>query len=134
MSYNLEIQAKTQAFHDLKTLVKQAQENPFLIQEQLQTLLQKTKEQIRNENSWSNFQRMFQKLDRKFMDELTKQFPNLSENEIRLCCLMRMNVESNEIVKMLNISKNTLKSARFRIHKKMNLPAGIRLADFLLKM
>lgn len=134
LSYNLEIQAKTQAFQELKTLVKSAQENPFLIQEQLQTLYQKTKEQIRNENSWSNFQIMFQKLDRKFMDQLTKQFPSLSENEIRLCCLMRMNIESSEIIKMLNISKNTLKSARFRIHKKMNLPAGTRLIDFLLKM
>jgi tetratricopeptide (TPR) repeat protein len=133
-SYNLELQAKNIVFEELHKLVELSRNNPSLLDENLNKLYSKTREQIKKESKWLEFQKLFNDIDKVFMDKLVKNYPSLTESEKRLCCLIRMNLTSQEIINILNIAKNTLKSSRFRIHKKMELSPGSRLSDFLIKL
>ena len=133
-SYNLELQAKNIVFEELHKLVELSRNNPSLLDENLNKLYSKTREQIKKESKWLEFQKLFNDIDKVFMDKLVKNYPSLTESEKRLCCLIRMNLTSQEIINILNIAKNTLKSSRFRIHKKMELSPGSRLTDFIIKL
>ena len=133
-SYYLELQAKNIVFEELHELVDLSRNNPSLLDKNLNKLYSKTREQIKKESKWVEFQKLFNDIDQVFMDELIKNYPSLTESEKRLCCLIRMNLTSQEIINILNIAKNTLKSARFRIHKKMKLNPGERLSDFIIKL
>ena len=132
--YCLELQAKNLVFEELHKLVELSRSNPSLLEENLNKLYIKTREQIKKEYKWLEFQKVFNDIDNDFMDKLVKNYPSLTESEKRLCCLIRMNLTSQEIINILNIAKNTLKSSRFRIHKKMELNPGARLSDFIIKL
>ena len=100
----------------------------------LHDLKRQIKESTRIDEDWINFQRQFDGVHTEFSKELMEKFPQLTANEVKLCRLMKLNMNSAEIAILLNVSSNTLRSSRYRIHKKMNLEKGTKLQDFLLKM
>lgn len=68
-----------------------------------------------------------------FIARLKSDFPKLTQKEIRICMLTRLNAGSDEIINLLGISKNTIKSSRYRIHQKLNLEKGTKLYDFIAR-
>lgn len=92
------------------------------------------KESARIDEDWTNFQKQFDGVYAAFSRTLKEDFPQLTANEIKLCRLMKLNMNSSEIAIFLNVSPNTLRSSRYRIHKKMDLEKGTKLHDFLIKM
>lgn len=103
------------------------------IDELLRNLQQKVKINDINQRTWQEFQRQFEGVHSDFVNRLKKDFPRLTQKEIRLCMLLRLNAGSDEIIQLLGISKNTIKSSRYRIHKKLNLPKGSKLYDFIFR-
>jgi DNA-binding CsgD family transcriptional regulator len=59
---------------------------------------------------------------------------NLSPAEIRLCCLLKLNLPSKDIAAILSISPDSLRIARYRLRKKLNLDAKANLNTFLLQV
>lgn len=79
--------------------------------------------QITEEDSqWLNFQKQFSSVLPEFFTVLSKEHPELTKHEIRICAYIRMDLTNSEVAKLLNISKNSLIKARYRLKKKMNLP------------
>ena len=88
LRYNLELQAKNLVFEELHKLTELSTNNPSQLDETLQKLHIKTREQIKKESKWLEFQDLFNDIDKDFMDKLVKKYLNLTENERRLCCLI----------------------------------------------
>ena len=100
----------------------------------MHNLKRSIKESARIDKDWVNFQRQFDGVYVGFSKEIKERFPQLTASEIKLCRLMKLNMNSAEIAILLNVSSNTLRSARYRIHKKMNLEKGTKLYDSLIKI
>lgn len=66
-----------------------------------------------------------------FLKELKKKHQNLTRAEVEICSLIRFGFSSDEICGLRSISKHTLKSARYRIRKKISLATSILLKDYL---
>ena len=64
-------------------------------------------------------------------ERLKKEHPNLSNNELRICSLAKLRFNLKEIANTLNLSLDSVKSARYRIRKKMNLETSQDLSDYL---
>jgi len=56
-----------------------------------------------------------------FYIRLREKYPNLSEDEMRLTTLIRLNLSSEELVLIFNISAASLMTKRYRLRKKLNL-------------
>ncbi|MFD1014716.1 hypothetical protein [Winogradskyella rapida] len=72
----------------------------------------------------SDTQAFFERLDKlsdAFYSKLIAQFPNLSKNEIRLCSLIRLKIESRSIATLQNITLASLNTSRYRLRKKLQL-------------
>ncbi len=83
------------------------------------------------EKDWENFKNYFSQVHANFFDSLREQFPTLSQSEIRLSALIKMNLANNEIATLLNIESKSVRMARYRLRKKLNLPEELDLNHFI---
>ncbi len=87
---------------------------------------------IESEEEWDQFLASFREVHKDFIDELQKTYPSLTKGEIRLACLMKMNLSGKELASMLNISYEGIKKARHRMRKKLNIDSEIDIQDYML--
>ncbi|HLN52329.1 MAG TPA: tetratricopeptide repeat protein [Lentimicrobium sp.] len=83
------------------------------------------------DKDWEKFKSLFEKVHSGFFIKLKEEFPDLSENELRLCAYLRINLQNKEIARILNVNPSTVVTSRYRIRKKMRLENKIVLEDHL---
>ncbi|MCF8229794.1 MAG: tetratricopeptide repeat protein [Bacteroidales bacterium] len=83
------------------------------------------------ENKWNQFKTLFEKVHVDFFSKLKARCPSLTENEIRLCAYIKINLQAKEIARLLNISPATIFTNRHHIRKKIGLDKGKSLEDYL---
>jgi len=66
--------------------------------------------------------------------ELMKRHPQLTANNLRLLSYVKMNLSNKEIADLLYISTASLKVAKSRLTKRMNVPEGMSLTAYLHSM
>ncbi|TVQ74787.1 MAG: hypothetical protein EA363_01275 [Balneolaceae bacterium] len=62
------------------------------------------------------------------------KFPGCHCTELRLCALLRLNLSSKEIASLLGISPSSVKIARYRLRKKLQLNTEESLTGYLTGM
>ena len=77
--------------------------------------------EIKTEAEWTQFEQLFDKAHNHFFRTLRSRYPQLTDNDLRLCAYLRMNIPNKEIASLMNISDKSLETARGRIRKKMGL-------------
>ncbi|QNK78680.1 hypothetical protein H7F37_06290 [Winogradskyella sp. PAMC22761] len=63
--------------------------------------------------------------------KLLNKYPNLSDTQIRYCLLTKMNLSIKETATILNVTPDTVKVARSRLKKKLNIPTEVSIKMFL---
>jgi tetratricopeptide (TPR) repeat protein/DNA-binding CsgD family transcriptional regulator len=76
---------------------------------------------LMNDKAWSVFEQQFQLLHRDFMSTLSARFPELSPIELKVCALLKINLNSKEIANILYVEPKSVEVYRFRIRKKLGL-------------
>ena len=87
---------------------------------------------INLDDQWDLFKRHFESVHTGFFCRLKEKYPNLTQNELKLCAYLRMNLSSKEIAQMLNIEVESAITKRYRLRKKMELQSDDNLVSFLL--
>ena len=70
------------------------------------------------ETDWTEFKILFDPLFPNFFIQLIKAYPELTQAEIRLLALEKLNLLDKEKGNMLGISADSVKKARYRLRKK----------------
>ncbi|SMD36375.1 Tetratricopeptide repeat-containing protein [Reichenbachiella faecimaris] len=86
------------------------------------------------EKDWDNFNNYFSDVHAQFFDILKSHHQDLTQSEIRLCALVRMNLANNEIATLLNIEPKSVKMARYRLKKKLTLEEEQDLNSYIQKL
>lgn len=86
---------------------------------------------LREDDEWDYFKLHFQQVHPDFFSKLKDSFPDLTDNELRLCAYSRLNLSIKQIAQMLSVQPKTIVQARYRMRKKMNLDNEELLNDFL---
>lgn len=87
---------------------------------------------FRKDDEWEKFRLYFENVHTGFFENLLKEHPSLTPQELRLCALIRLNLSMQEIATILGISAESVKTARFRLRKKMELPSQETLVDHIM--
>ncbi len=87
--------------------------------------------ELANEDYWEEFNIYFESVDQEFIRKLNSNYKNLTQNDIRLCALLRLNLNTKEIASLLNISTRGVEKARSRLKKRMELGKEINLQSFI---
>lgn len=73
-------------------------------------------------------------LEDNFLRRLKEDFPQLTQRDIRLCALIKLNFSSKEIAQLSGISVESIHTSRYRLRKKFNLPRKNSLTDFIVNI
>jgi len=83
------------------------------------------------ETDWQNFKVHFDNVHPNFYQKLTAEYPELSQNDLKHCAYIRVNLTSKEIARIMNISPKSVQMSRYRLKKKFGLTAEHDLFEFI---
>lgn len=131
-SYTVNFVRKNRLFEDLIESIQEIKKRSTSEVNKDLTSIEKTvKKHIQVDQDWEDFKLRFENMHQGFFDKLHEKFPSLTNNDLRLSVLVKMNFSIKELSEMLGISPESVKTARYRLKKKLNLPSEQTLNDFL---
>lgn len=86
------------------------------------------------DKDWDEFKTYFEGVHPDFFSKLKKANPELSAGELRLCALIRLNLNLKESAGLLSISPDSVKTARHRLRKKLKMGEEDSLLDYLMRI
>lgn len=125
-SYALNFLQKNEFIADLRKDLQKVKSLP-----ELQRVKRKLQSAGGLDKDWENFRMQFEKVHGNFADELKVHHPDLTQAELKLATLLRINLNTKECASILGISPESAKTARYRLRKKMNVDTEENLFDYL---
>lgn len=131
-SYTLNLIQKNEILENLKQSVEDIKTAPdSQVRQKLNVLVNMVNYSFHLDREWENFKMHFEQVHQDFFKKLLEQYPDLSANDLKLCSLIKLNLDNRGIAAILNISQESAKVARHRLRKKLDLPADQTLISFL---
>lgn len=85
-----------------------------------------------NPNSnWKEFETRFTLINQNFYKDLREKFPNLSQTDLKICALIKLNFTSKEMSSLMGISVESVHTSRYRLRKKLGLEKEQSLSYFI---
>ena len=101
-------------------------------QKSLRNLTRTLETEIENKETWDQFLLYFDQVNRNFITNLQAKHPNLTQNDLRMCALTRLNMSNREIATLLNISITGVEKSRYRLKKRLDLTVEEDLPKYLM--
>ena len=95
----------------------------------MKTLMEET---LNNQADWVLFESYFNSTHQNFTDRLRQRYSDLTTGDLRICCLLRMNLSTKEIASLMNVSVRAIELRRYRLRKRLELEGDTNLVDFLM--
>lgn len=86
------------------------------------------------DEDWEQFQLYFEEVHNGFFDTLKGRYPDLTPNELRLAALAKLNMSIKEAAAIMGITPASVKTARYRLRKKLEMETGENLTKFLMAL
>jgi tetratricopeptide (TPR) repeat protein len=132
-THALHLAHKNEVLLDLKAKIKQLKSNSANSRN-YQEVINCINLDINNDNNWDQFRSYFEDVHTNFNSNVIQNYPEVSNNDLRLMSLLKMNLSSKEIANILNISVEGVKKARYRLRKKLNLSTEDSLQELILSL
>jgi len=89
---------------------------------------------IEASNIWNEFEYHFEQIHHSFYENLTQKIPDLSQNEMKLCAYIRLNMVTKDIASITRQSIRSIEVARTRLRDKLGLKGTSEdIFSFLMK-
>ncbi|MBV6647857.1 MAG: tetratricopeptide repeat protein [Cyclobacteriaceae bacterium] len=98
---------------------------------ELKKIARMIKENQNIDRDWESFKLHFESVHPHFFSQLQKLYPNLTNNELRHCAYIKINMTNKEVANLLNNTAHGVSMARIRIKKKLNLDPDLDLKQFI---
>jgi DNA-binding CsgD family transcriptional regulator len=93
-------------------------------------IIQDLDDSVTPDDNWKAFEKQLNNTYPDFMRKLSEECPMLAPMELKICCLIKINLSNKDIAMLLFISPRTVETHRYNIGKKLDLK-GVRLSAFL---
>ena len=132
VNFALHISQRNEMLKELtKTMKKLRIENGKNIQDLLNEELMQISSNLRISEDIENFQNKVEHVNHEFFFRLEQKFPNLTDNDRKLCSQLRLNLSSKEIASLNSITVRSVEVSRYRLRKKLGLVGEEGLTDFI---
>lgn len=108
----------TQLRKDLANIEKESDLQIQSIQDNLNTMLEA---HIMTDERWLKFRSVFDKVYPGYLQELKNKYEKISENDLRILALQKLELSNYSMSELLCISMEGIKKAKQRLKKKMNI-------------
>lgn len=131
----LQLIEKNKLLEALKNDISEIEEEvPGDMQKRVKKIVNQINYSFNHDKSWEDFRKSFEQIHSGFFDKLKEASPELTANDLRICALIRINLSSKDIASLLGISTDSLRVARYRLRKKLNIDQGGNLRKYILSI
>jgi DNA-binding CsgD family transcriptional regulator len=123
-----DLERSQQAMPHLHTMPEGEQVNSDLDDDSTESLYNN---RILTDRDWESFKYRFERIHPGYLQRLRTRYPELSGAEERLCLLLKINLNSQEIANILGITTNGVKKSRQRLRKRLSMKADDDLEAFI---
>ena len=102
-------------------------------QNNISALKRLLKSNINENENWENFKIYFDNLYEGFFNKLLLDYPILNQSDMRLCAYIVMDLHTNDIADIFNISPSSVRKRKQRFLEKIDLSADIDIKEILKK-
>jgi len=95
------------------------------------SLKRQLRKSLQSEEDWELFKHYFEEINRNFFPQLRAINSKLTPSELKLSALIKLNFSIKETASLLNISPDSVKTARYVLRRKLKLQKGESIYDFL---
>jgi DNA-binding CsgD family transcriptional regulator len=120
-----------QAEKKLSEKLKKESNTSTIEKSHLVGVLKLVEKAITNDSEWEEFKSKFENLNPKFLENILTKHPDLSKSEVRLLILIKLNYSQKEVANILGIEPNSVKKAKNRVRKKLQITDAIVLNDYV---
>lgn len=86
------------------------------------------------DDDWLEFKKLFEKLNPDFFNKVTAHSLDLTNAEIRLITLIKLNLSNLEMSRALGISPDSVRKTSLRLRKKLHMDVHEELVKFILSL
>ena len=119
--------ALSQFRDDLRAIIRRSPSDDPLIQQ----IKLRLKDVPDSQLNWEEFDKQFHSVHPVFLAKLLEKHPTLTKMEQKICSLLRLNMTSVDIAKLLYLSERNIENHRYRIRKKIALDSEVSLHEYL---
>jgi len=139
VTHTMQIYSKSKTISDLKNGIENLKNehiknsNPKFIKD-IQQLNFMLDSNIRLDDEWEKLKIRFQEVHQGFYDKLKKQYPDLTQYDLKICTFIYLGFDTKQIAQILNIDFQSLRTQRYRMRKKMQLATQDDLSEYIIKI
>ncbi|MCW9706132.1 tetratricopeptide repeat protein [Fodinibius salsisoli] len=134
-THSLHLVQKNEAMKELKEHICEInQQGDGRNTQDLQSLTNLVDYSFNLDKDWEEFRLYFEEVHTGFFATLKEQYPDLTSKELRLSALVKLNLTTKEIATLLGITPNSVKTARYRLRKKLGMETEENLTDFMMSV
>ncbi|WP_161597154.1 tetratricopeptide repeat protein [Dyadobacter flavalbus] len=131
-SITLHMIKKNEVLEDLKTrLASIVKEDKRDQRKELKQLVEFINLNSSQDKSWEDFRVVFEHVHKDFFEKLMMHTGGLTATDLRFLALLKMNLNSADMATMLAVSQTSLRTTRYRLRKKLQLPEDASLQKFV---
>jgi len=134
-THTLHLVQKNEAMKELQKKVRSIRkEDEEDVSRSLQKIQNMVDYSFNLDEDWEQFKIYFEEVHTGFFDALKQQYPDLTPNELRLSALAKLNLSIKETATILGITPNSVKTARYRLRKKLGMETEENLTEFMMEV
>lgn len=115
---------------ELKQLKASHKSNPEKTEENIEKVIRNLNSDL-SSGSWNQIEKRIKDTDQQFFKNLGEKHQNLSPAEMKLCLYLRMNLSTKEISGLTFQTYDSVRIARTRLRKKLNLTNDDNLVGYI---
>ncbi|WP_205720105.1 tetratricopeptide repeat protein [Fodinibius halophilus] len=134
-THSLHLVQKNETMKELKHKINSiCQQDNGDINRALQKLRNMVDYSFSLDDDWKQFRLYFEEVHTVFFKALNEHYPDLTPNELRLSALAKLNLSIKETATILGITPESVKTARYRLRKKLDIETEENLTEFMMEI
>lgn len=130
-THALNMMQKNKLLQEVNKSIAEIIRKPDDLDDNFRILKRQINKSIRADKDWDVFKMYFEQINKSFFIRLKEINPNLSAHDLKLSALIKLNLNIKESAAVLNLSPNSIKSARYKLRKRLFLKPEDDLSDFI---
>jgi len=132
LTKSLHLNDKQQIMDSLQSELQELKpEKPEETAGKIRKLIRFLRDRASVHQDWEEFEHWFTSVHVGFYDQLRTEYPDLSPSELKVCALLRLNMISKDIARIMNVQPTSIDMYRHRIRKKLGLTSDENLTASL---
>lgn len=119
--------ALSELIHDIDSLPADPEARADAIRKRMKLTLS-------GNDEWERFTAVFTEMRPGFVENLKKNYPQLTSGDVRLCCLLEMGLDTKHMAQLLMIRPESVKKHRQRLRAKLGITPEVQWSDFFANL